>query len=134
MKKLKSGSKKDGTYVIKIKLNEGHPQMRKIEDKSEVSIELRTMGSELVPKRYMSPDYKNLYYDCGCGEQHICSQTEYILCARPVKFFFLCPNDICTLVKIKGIFRQTCEPEWCCDGDAIRSVIEEEIDADWSRS
>ena len=102
--------------------------MRKIEDELKVWTELRIMERELAPKEAMSPDYKNLYYDCGCGEQHICSQTEHILCARPVKFFFVCLNDICTLVRIKGIFRQICEPEWCCDGYAIRSVIEKQTE------
>ena len=73
-------------------------------------------NGELVPTGYMSPDYKTLYYDCACGQKHILASTKYVLCAKgPVRFFFICGNSICTLVSVKGFFKQASAEEWFVD-------------------
>ena len=93
-------------------------KLKKFENSSEVFKQLRIMfnNGELVPADYMSPDYKTLYYDCACGKKHILASTKYVLCAKgPVRFFFICENSICTLVSVKGFFKQASAEEWFVD-------------------
>lgn len=96
--------------------------MKKFENSSEVFKQLRIMfnNGELVPADYMSPDYKTLYYDCACGKKHILASTKYVLCAKgPVRFFFICENSICTLVSVKGLFKQASAEEWFVDSSVF---------------
>ena len=106
--------------------------VRKLEGSLKVFTELRTMllKDELGPRAAMTPDYKNLYYDCGCGEQHILSQTKHVLCAKPVKFFFICDNNICSLVRVKGFFRQTSQTEWYVESDEFKDGLTQFVEID----
>ena len=100
-------------------------EIRRIETELDVFTQLLILlkNNQLVPANRMQPDYKNLAYDCPCGEQHILSQTRYLLCASPVKFFFLCENKICTLVRVKGIVRQTAISEWFTEAEYFKSAL-----------
>ena len=48
----------------------------------------KEMWGDKRVNRYSSSDYKDLHYDCGCGEQHVLRDTEYNFIALPVKFIF----------------------------------------------
>ena len=58
--------------------------------------------------------YGNIDFECGCGKRHVLSLTPFIHCATPVKFVTVCSKNICTLVRVKGIFSQSCESQWSC--------------------
>ena len=56
--------------------------------------------------------YKNLGFDCGCGETHGVNDPDIQQIAnyKPVKVLFKCTSHY-TKVRIKGIFSQTCVSE-----------------------
>ncbi len=100
--------------------------MKNFDNSLDVFSQLRIMlnNGELVPSSYMSPDYKTLYYDCACGHKHILASTQYVLCAKgPIRFFFICENSICTLVSVKGFFRQTSAEEWFVDSSLFMDAF-----------
>ena len=88
--------------------------MRTIESKYEF---LTAMAEQTaMPASVMSTGgYRNLGFDCGCGEMHAINgyDVEQVASFRPVKILFKCKSHY-TKVRIKGIFRQTCIPEWTC--------------------
>ena len=88
--------------------------MKEIKDLE--SLDDITSKESWVPAHFMDPTgYGQLYFECGCGERHVLSVTPYVMCAKPVKFLTQCENGITTLVRVKGIFRQTCYSEWYCE-------------------
>ena len=56
--------------------------------------------------------YRNLGFDCGCGDTHGVNDPyiQQIANFRPVKVLFKCSSHY-TKVRIKGIFSQTCVSE-----------------------
>ena len=107
--------------------------MKKFDNSLEVFSQLRIMfnNGELVPTSYMSPDYKALYYDCGCGQQHLLASTQYVLCAKgPIRFFFICENAICTLVSVKGFFKQASAEEWFVDSSIFLDAFSRFVASD----
>ncbi len=97
----------------------------------KIFTELRIMlgRGELVPREYMSPDY-SFGYDCSCGQAHALKETRYVMCARPIKFFFMCPNNIMTFVRVKGIFTLKSIPEWCAQGAEFMDTMSRFVNSD----
>ena len=86
---------------------------------------------------FVSSDYKELTYECGCGEDHILSNTDFTLIAPIVQFIFHCRNDFLTAVKVKGFFSQKAISKWSCTIDVFdkmedlkREMIAEMREAD----
>ena len=107
--------------------------MKKFENSLDVFTQLRIMfnNGELVPTSYMSPDYKILYYDCACGQKHLLASTQYVLCAKgPIRFFFICENSICTLVSVKGFFKQASAVEWFVDSSTFLDAFARFVSSD----
>jgi hypothetical protein len=79
------------------------------------SLEDIASNESWVPADKLNPSgYGGLSFECGCGEKHTLATTPYVMCATPVKFLTQCTNGITTLVRVKGIFSQTCHSEWFC--------------------
>ena len=68
---------------------------------------------------YISSNYKNLTYQCGCGEQHVLRDTDFTLIALPVQFIFHCHNNYLTAVRVKGFFSQKAISKWSCTLDVF---------------
>ena len=67
--------------------------------------------------------YGDLQYECSCGQSHGVNTVVKIACYRPIKFMFKCSKGFYTLVRIKGIFSQTAESEWGCDGTLLNNFV-----------
>jgi len=92
--------------------------MRIIEDVKElVQAYIQDRWTHRDANPYSSSDYNDLYFDCGCTEQHILRDTKYNLIAQPVKFIFECNNGFMTAVRVKGILFQKSIELWSCKAD-----------------
>ena len=91
-----------------------------------VELLIAALDKETIgPPDTMTPSYGALYFDCGCGESHILEETHHFLCAIPIKFFFLCDNNVVTLVRVKGMIFQKSVEEWFCDGKLFEEAMEQ---------
>ena len=105
--------------------------MKKIEDSLKIYSELRKMllRGELVPRSYMKPTY-SFEYECGSGSRFAISETPYVLCAKPVKFFLVSSMNICTLVRVKGLFRPKPTSEWYAEAAIFMDAFTRFIESD----
>jgi len=107
--------------------------VKKLESSLEVFGQLRVMFNkgELVPTGWMSADYKSMYYDCACGQEHLLASTQYVLCAKgPTRFFFICENAICTLVSVKGFFKKVSAEQWFADSSLFLDAFSRFVQSD----
>ena len=84
--------------------------------------------SSLAKENLMAPskfsnNYQNVFYECGCGQMHDVSQSNYDMCAYNIKFFFDCENKYVTFVKIKGFFKMKAVSLWTCKIDVFNEAI-----------
>ena len=86
--------------------------------------EIANQESWVPPERLDPTGYGGLDFECGCGQSHVLSLTPYVVCATPVKFLTKCKKGICTLVRVKGIFSQSCESQWSCKSSLMDKYID----------
>ena len=85
--------------------------MKKIKTEEELT-EVFHNDNPMPPGVINTAGYKNLGFDCGCGDVHEVNDpfVQQIANFRPVKVLFKCSSHY-TKVRIKGIFSQTCVSE-----------------------
>lgn len=106
-----------GKYV------KGHKTMKIIQSQSLLERELSDI--RIIPHTRLNlQGYKNLSYECGCGEAHFVNGMDGslpILAAPPVKVLYHCRNGFLTFVHIKGIFSTTAVSLWACKQDLFEN-------------
>ena len=85
--------------------------MKKIKTEKELT-EVFHNDNPMPPGVIDTAGYKNLGFDCGCGDVHGVNDplVQQIANFRPVKVLFKYSSHY-TKVRIKGIFSQTCVSE-----------------------
>lgn len=98
--------------------------MKILKTDHETNLELAKIKLQ-SPTAIKTKGYGNLYYECGCGDDHNVNDDEVLkFAAAPIiKLILLCPNNFYTFIKIKGFFKQTCISEW----SSPRKIFEKAI-------
>lgn len=98
--------------------------MKILKTDHETNLELAKIKLQ-SPTAIKTKGYGNLYYECGCGDDHNVNDDKVLkFAAAPIiKLILLCPNNFYTFIKIKGFFKQTCISEW----SSSRKIFEKAI-------
>lgn len=95
-----------------------------LENDTDVNLVLSKIKLQ-SPTAIKTEGYGNLYYQCGCGNDHNVNDEKVLkFAAAPiVKLVMLCPKNFYTFIKIKGFFKQTCISEWTCKKKIFEQAI-----------
>ena len=95
--------------------------MIKLTKHSEFLIELHK--EKVLPPHRISTNYKNLNFECGCGQFHDINDNmlEKVGTYFPVKIIFKCHKNL-TNVQIKGFFKQKCISLWTIESNLVDDI------------
>mgnify|MGYP006084724869 CR=1 FL=1 len=97
--------------------------MRIIKTAQEL-VEAFTEDTPMPASVMKTEGYRNLRFECGCGELHDVNDydVQQIASFWPVKILFKCSTHY-TKVIIKGIFSQSCISEWTCKNSIAADAV-----------
>ena len=81
----------------------------------------------MPPHVFNLSGYGELMFDCACGDMHGVNghDVQHIASVRPVKAMLKCSNNFYTMVRIKGIFKQTAISEYGYDAKLVDDFVKE---------
>ena len=81
----------------------------------------------MAARKFIDTKDFNGFFKCGCGGQHEIEGTEItqLMFVAHMRFVFKCKKNICSMVKVKGVFKTKLITEWFCKSKLVYKFIEE---------
>ena len=117
-------------YLEPVELTGYIGKVKKIRDRQDAIDALRQY-TNLPPGVYDTEGYRNLAYECGCGESHCINDPPFmtvIANAKPnIRLLITCHNEFLTMVRLKGFFGTSALSEYSFSLSLIKGISEENI-------